>query len=140
MGRRCRRAGRMKENEKAVRALWKEVNRSEEGRILEKGWKQLKVVSLFAGSDGFELETEEGHQWQMDESALIPMSNGTGEFEQIIAKELEIFGFKDFKREVSLFAGDEGGELLKIDIAFQKERVALEVRSFEERRVANKRD
>ena len=35
--------------------------------------------------------------------------------------------FTGFKREASPFAGDEGGELLKIDIAFEKEQVALEL-------------
>ena len=62
----------------------------------------------------------------MDEAALLTIA-GSERFEEDIAKELELFGFTGFKREVSPFAGEEGGELLKIDIAFEKERVALEL-------------
>ena len=52
---------------------------------------------------------------------------GSESFEQHITKELELFDFTGFKREVSPFAGDKGAELLKIDIAFEKERLALEL-------------
>ena len=48
-------------------------------------------------------------------------------FENHIAKELEKFGFGGFEREVSPFEGDEGGELLKIDIAWVDKKVALEL-------------
>ncbi|GMH72334.1 hypothetical protein TrRE_jg11238 [Triparma retinervis] len=49
------------------------------------------------------------------------------EFENHITRELEKFGFGGFEREVSPFEGDEGGELLKIDIAWVDKKVALEL-------------
>ena len=119
-------AGRMKENERAVEVLWKEVNRRDEGRFLKVHWRQLKIASLFAGCEGMKLEAGEAHQRKMDEAALH-VSSGSERFEKDIAKELERSGFKGFRREMSPFAGSEGGELLKIDIAFEKERVALEL-------------
>ena len=45
-----------------------------------------------------------------------------------VAKDLNDFGFQGMTREVSPFdAEDNGGHLLKIDIAFEEERVALEL-------------
>jgi hypothetical protein len=49
------------------------------------------------------------------------------EFENHITRELETFGFGGFEREVSPFEGPEGGELLKIDIAWVDKKVALEL-------------
>ena len=116
----------MKENERAVEVLWKEVNRRDEGRFGEKEWQQLNLVSLFAACEIMKLETGEGHQRKMDEAALLTIA-GSERFEQNITKELERFGFTGFKREMSPFDQGEGGELLKIDIVFEKERVALEL-------------
>ena len=119
-------AGKMNENERAVEVLWKEANRRDEGRFGETSWQQLKIASLFAGYEGMKLEAVVGHQRKMGEAALLTTA-GSERFEEDIAKELEQFGFTGFKREVSPFTRDEGGELLKIDIAFEKERVALEL-------------
>ena len=119
-------AGRMKENERVVEVLWKEVNRRDEDRFEDTNWRQLKIASLFAGCEGMKLEAGEGHQRKMDEAALHADS-GSERFEREIARELERFGFTGFRREVSPFAGHEGGEQLKIDIVFEKERVALEL-------------
>ena len=106
--------------------LWKEVKRRDVDRFGVEGWQQLKLVSLFADCEGMKLEAVEGHQWKMDEAALRKIS-GSERFEKDIVRELERFGFTGFKREVSPFDQGEGGELLKIDIAFEKERVALEL-------------
>ena len=86
----------------------------------------MDIMPLFAGCGGMKLEAGEGHQRKMDEAAFHTTA-GSEKFEEYVAKELECFGFTGFKREVSPFAGDKGGELLKINIAFEKERVALEL-------------
>ena len=45
-----------------------------------------------------------------------------------VAKDLNEFGFQGMTREVSPFdTEDNGGQIMKIDIAFEKERVALEL-------------
>ena len=64
----------------------------------------------------------------MDKASRLKIV-GSDRFEKHIVQELERFGFKGFKREVSPFPRGEGGELLKIDIAFieKKERLALEL-------------
>ncbi|GMH65945.1 hypothetical protein TL16_g04320 [Triparma laevis f. inornata] len=62
----------------------------------------------------------------MDEASLLSIP-GSSRFENDIVEELKRFGFEGLMSEVSPFPGDEGGELLKIDIAFDKERVALEL-------------
>ncbi|GMH67649.1 hypothetical protein TL16_g04735 [Triparma laevis f. inornata] len=119
-------AGRLKENEEAVKVLWREVNKRDEDRFSFEEWQQLKIASLFAGCEGVDLAKSEGHQQKMDEASLLSIS-GSSRFEDEIVKELKSFGFEGFTREVFPFPGDEGGELLKIDIAFEKERVALEL-------------
>lgn len=53
----------------------------------------------------------------MDEVALYASDDGTGSFEEHIARELEHFGFTGFGMEISPFERDEGADLLKIDIA-----------------------
>ena len=103
------------------------MHRRDENMFEEKNWRQLKLVSLFAGVEGMKLEAGEGHQQKMDEAALFPDGGGTGRFEEDIAWDLVGYGFIGLKRGMSPFAGEEGGELLKIDIAFEKERVALEL-------------
>mmetsp|Transcript_14404 Transcript_14404/g.29427 ORF Transcript_14404/g.29427 Transcript_14404/m.29427 type:complete len:212 (-) Transcript_14404:11-646(-) len=116
----------MRENKTAVNMLWKEANRRDEGKFKCAEWRQLKIASLFAGCESMRLETGEGHQRKMDEAALHTIS-GSETFENNVTKVLERFGFTGFKREVSPFDQGEGGELLKIDIVFEKERVALEL-------------
>ena len=66
---------------------------------------------------------------QKMEEASIPGSTGSDCFENNIVQDLERFGFEGFKREVSPFPWGEGGDLLKIDIAFTEveERLALEL-------------
>jgi len=120
-------ARRIKENERSVEVLWKEVNKRDVDSFVQKGLRQLKLTTLFASCEGVKLKAGEGHQQKMDETALHASADGTGEFEENIAKELVRFGFTGFRREISPFAGEEGGELLKIDMAFEKEQVALEL-------------
>ena len=86
---------------------------------MENEWRQLKIASLFVGCEGMKLEAGEGLQRKMGEAALLTKA-GSERFEEHITKELLRFCFTGFKREVSPFAGKEGGELLKIDIASEK--------------------
>ena len=88
---------------------------------------QYQYVHVEHDHPSMKLEAREGHQRKMDEAALYASDDGTGSFEEHIARELEHFGFTGFRMEISPFARDEGAELLKIDIASEKERVALEL-------------
>ena len=65
------------------------------------------------------------HLQKMNEASLRADYDGTGNFERNVSAELERLGFEGFEREVSPHIGGEGGELLKIDIAFIRDRVAL---------------
>ncbi|GMH53493.1 hypothetical protein TL16_g01465 [Triparma laevis f. inornata] len=99
-------AGRLKENEEAVKVLWREVNKRDEGGFLEKNWRQLKIANFFSGCEGVDLAMSEGHQQNMDKASLLSISSGFGRFENDIVEELKRFGFEGFTREVSPYPGD----------------------------------
>ena len=119
-------AGRLKEYEGAVNVLWDEITTREVPKIQMPNRKQLKTVVLFAESEGIKLEAGEEFRNAIDDAALYADEQG-GRWDKRIAKELAGFGFEGITTEVSPYAACEGGELLKIDIAFEKERVALEL-------------
>ena len=54
--------------------------------------------------------------------------HGNGNFEGDVARELKRFGYEGLEREVSPWEGEgQGGELFNIDIAWRREKVALEL-------------
>ena len=66
-------AGRIKENEKAVRMLWREANKKHKDIFLEKEWKQLKIAGLFARCEGLELvASEEVRRTSIGAVAFLP--------------------------------------------------------------------
>ena len=97
------------------------------GNFGDEALRQFELTRLYAKSEGVELVAEGAMREEMTRSARRVTIGSPSEFENHIAKELEKFGFGGFEREVSPFEGDEGGELLKIDIAWVDKKVALEL-------------
>ena len=95
-------------------------------------WTQLEIARLFARSEGVHLEVIDndgrgGNRSEMMERAANTIDNPTTRFERDIANDRKRFGFSGFEMEVTPFDKREGGNLLKIDIALKKEKVALEL-------------
>ncbi|GMH50254.1 hypothetical protein TrRE_jg12323 [Triparma retinervis] len=110
--------GLVRENEDSVRLLWDDSMRRQLGNFGDEALRQFELTRLYAKSEGVELMTR---------SARRVTIGSPSRFENDTARELEKFGFGGFEREVSPFEGDEGGELLKIDIAWVDKKVALEL-------------
>ncbi|GMH56668.1 hypothetical protein TrRE_jg8475, partial [Triparma retinervis] len=119
--------GLVRENEESVRLLWDDSMRRPLGNFGDEILQQLELTRLFAKSEGVELVADGAMREEMTRSARRVTIGSPSGFENHIAKELEKFGFGGFEREVSPFGGDEGGELLKIDIAWVDKKVALEL-------------
>jgi len=119
--------GLVRENEESVRLLWDDSMRRPLGNFGDEILQQLELTRLFAKSEGVELVAEGAMREEMTRSARRVTIGSPSRFENDTARELEKFGFGGFEREVSPFEGDEGGELLKIDIAWVDKKVALEL-------------
>mmetsp|Transcript_17625 Transcript_17625/g.44792 ORF Transcript_17625/g.44792 Transcript_17625/m.44792 type:complete len:261 (+) Transcript_17625:174-956(+) len=116
--------GVVAKNESAVKLLWNNAIERPGGEFLEVHWRMLALSRLFAKSEGVDLGSEHSRFLKMATSCVV---EGSSEFEKAVAKDLVRHGYDGFEREVSPFEGVEGGELLKIDIAWRKDKVALEL-------------
>ena len=124
-------SGLIAKNERGVMLLWVVIMSRPVWELQSENWRQLEIVRLFAKSEGIHLEvTEDGSEEirkELMEKASMSVIQGSSQFEIEVAKDLEAFRFKGFEREVSPFSDGEGGNLLKIDIAWGNEMVGLEL-------------
>jgi len=124
-------AGLVAEHEGGVRILWGEVMKRPLWEVQEAEWRQLEIVRLFAKSEGVVLDVLDGKEAlrrrELLETAAEGTIKGSETFELSVVKDLSSFGFNGFERELSPFDNGDGGNLLKIDIAWGKEKVALEL-------------
>ena len=105
--------------------VWDEIGRRDD--INDLGLSQLMMVKNYSKiCEGVDLEGDGELNFRMVEAS--ESSLGSKQFEGRIEKELNSFNFKKFNREVSPFGeGREFGGQLKIDIAWEEEKVALEL-------------
>ena len=113
----------------AMQALWNEAMRRHIGAFNEKDWHQLEVARLFADAEtSLEFKVDDPIRVERLRAASNNVDDSSGRFEEDVAMELQRFGYEGFKREVSPWEEEgEGGELFKIDIAWRREKVALEL-------------
>ncbi|GMI49153.1 hypothetical protein TrCOL_g7717 [Triparma columacea] len=125
-------SGLIAKHEETVRILWDEAMKRPPTEFKSENWTQLEIARLFARSEGVHLEVVDndgrgGNRSDMMERAAKTIDNPATRFERDIANDLKRFGFSGFETEVTPFDNREGGNLLKIDIAWKKEKVALEL-------------
>ena len=124
-------AGKVKVHEGAVRVLWDEAMRRPSNAISKGDWRQLEICSLYAKSEGVDLRVK-------DEEKVVTMktvsrefvhatATGMNEFQSRVVGDLTEFGYDGFETEVTPFEGEEASELMSIDIAWKREKVALEL-------------
>jgi hypothetical protein len=125
-------SGLIAKHEETVRILWDEAMKRPPTEFKSEAWTQLEIARLFARSEGVHLEVVDndgrgGNRSEMMERAANTIDNPAKRFERDMANDLKRFGFSGFETEVTPFDNREGGNLLKIDIAWKKEKVALEL-------------
>ena len=127
-------SGLIAKHEEAVRILWDAAMKRPPTEFKSENWTQLESARLFARSEGVHLEVVDndgrgGNRSEMMERAANEnvTNNPATRFERDIANDLKRFGFSGFETEVTPLDNREGGNLLKIDIAWKKEKVALEL-------------
>jgi len=119
-------------HEETVKMLWDDVMKRPVTQFSSEAWSQLEIARLFARSEGVDLEVIDddgrgGSRREIMENAANVDDKPATRFERNIANDLARFGFSGFETEVSPFDNGEGGKLLKIDIAWKEEKVALEL-------------
>jgi len=126
-------SGLIAKDEETVRMLWDEAMKRPPTEFTSENLTQLEMARLFARSEGVHLEVvdDDGSGGSkrnlMERAAANFTDNAATRFERNIANDLKRFGFSGFKTEITPFDNGEGGDLLKIDIAWKKEKVALEL-------------
>lgn len=126
-------SGLIAKHEKTVRMLWNEAMKRQVSEFQDGEWSQLEIARLFARSEGVHLKVVDddgggrSKRNMIERAAANVDNNPPSSFERDIANDLKRFGFSGFKTEISPFDNREGGNLLKIDIAWKKEKVALEL-------------
>ena len=118
----------MKAHEETVKLLWDETMKRPLQDFTRYSWTTLEIARLFAKAEGISLVVEDKKKIDMITKACKHAShNEKYIFFDIVARDLRTFGYQGFVREVSPFKAEGGGDLLKIDLAWEKEMVAVEL-------------
>jgi len=121
-------SGKMKAHEETVKLLWDETMKRPLQDFTRYSWTTLEIARLFAKAEGISLVVEDKKKIDMITKACKHASyNEKDIFFDIVARDLRMFGYQGFVREVSPFKAEGGGDLLKIDLAWEKEMVAVEL-------------
>ena len=134
-------AGKVKVHEDAVRILWDEAEGRPTLEFAKEDWNHMEAAMFHARSEGVALRVKDSNKMMRMTEAGSADAAGKAppSFKDEIAQELFDFGYsgfselgyEGFERDFVPFKGDGAGKslgnFLKIDVAWKKKRVALQL-------------